>query len=79
MMPTRGYIIHHVSDGTGRDTYINNFSGGLMKPYEPVQYFKPGSFYPQKPVRARAPPNPVMVAKSVHYLPDGSGRDRYVE
>ena len=78
-MPAKGYIVHHVADGTGRDTYINFSSGGQMKTFEPIKYPSLGTFYPMRAQRPRATPNPVMVAKHIHYHPDGQGRDRYIE
>ena len=38
-----------------------------------------GGFFPQRPMRLKAPPNPIMHAKPIHYKPDGAGRDRYIE
>ena len=71
--------MHHVSNGTGRDSYINFSSGGMFAQYEPRQQPKPRSFYPMKVYRPKTIPNPVMEAKPIHYAPDGSGRDRYIE
>lgn len=71
--------MHYHANGSGRDTYINRSSGGFYKPYAPLEHPKNGPFYPQRALRPRPVPNPVMEAKPLHYAPDGSGRDRYIE
>jgi hypothetical protein len=72
-------MVHYHGDGTGRDTYINRSSGGTFLQYNPVKWAEKGSFYPMKAQRPKATPNPVMEAKHIHYKPDGTGRDRYID
>lgn len=67
--------LYYKTDGTGRDLYIACDSGG---------HFKPDTKLGSRPQSAvglvRRPVTPISIGtKSVHYAPDGSGRDSYIK
>lgn len=69
-------VSHYLSDGTGRDTYINNFNGGMWKENQ-YQLNRPesGTFMREN---RYASPAPRINSKINRYRTDGTGRDGYI-
>ena len=69
-------VSHYLSDGTGRDTYINNFNGGMWKENQ-YQINRPESGTFSRENRYTSPA-PRINSKINRYRTDGSGRDGYI-
>jgi len=82
MMRDRGII--YQPNGSGRDTYIYNDSGGFNRIKEPRQQFHPGSValglpgldYKKFFLKEK---HPHIHSKPIQYPEDGSGRDYYIK
>ncbi|CAD8107154.1 unnamed protein product [Paramecium primaurelia] len=70
-----GRANYYYSDGTGRDTYIQFDNGGLTMHAQRCHQPQIGSFQPKRngPIF-----RPQSSNKTLHYVSDGSGRDKYV-
>ena len=77
-MSPKGYKAHYISDGSGRDTYVNWGSGGFFKQYSPREQFHPGSFVTVNKNKSLHLNSPVLSPLPVHYHNNGSGRDSYI-
>lgn len=85
VVPLNGKTVYYKTDGTGRDTYIKNYNGGLLSK-DRIHYLnqikpeKQRNFSFSKTTYGRHPHSYQKGGsnKFVHYISDGSGRDYYV-
>ncbi|EGR30642.1 hypothetical protein IMG5_127460, partial [Ichthyophthirius multifiliis] len=70
-------VIHYLSNGSGRDSYISRTNGGIFKgrPDDP-KGFEIGTFGERRLYKTI---NNNLPAKHIHYHNDGTGRDNYVK
>lgn len=80
-----GRVVYYRSDGTGRDTYIRDYNGGLLskdRVHKLTQFKVPQerkfTFSQTKYGKHPYDYNTGGSNKFVHYISDGSGRDFYV-
>ena len=72
----KAFAVYYRQDGTGRDTFVKYNNGGLSAA-QPASFVRPS----QSTLlirKIRRAPSPVIHAKPVHYVCDGTGRDNYV-
>ena len=75
VLKNAGKTLFYHTNGTGRDSYIVNGSGGLCSTQQTNIQPKVGSMNIKKPYRSSLP---VIHSRTLNYHSNGTGRDAYI-